>query len=180
VLAIEIPLSEHLNEKTREFVTVESFKLELEHSLVSLSKWESKFEKSFLSKEDKTPEEIYWYITAMTLTPNVPPEIFNRLTETNVAEIKEYVSATMTATWFPEDANKKPAKEVITAELIYYWMITLNIPVEFENWHLNRLFTLIEVFNRKNAPQKKMNKASLASYQRNLNAERKAKLGTSG
>lgn len=179
MLTIVVPMSEHLNEKTKEFVVVDSVKLELEHSLVSMSKWESFFEKPFLTKEEKTPEEIFWYIRAMTLTPNVPQGVFNNLTDELVAEINGYVSASMTATTFKAEPNR-PSRETITSELIYYWMITANIPVQFENWHLNRLFTLIEVCNRKNTPAKKMSRQTAARQQRDLNAQRRAEMGTSG
>lgn len=179
MLTVIVPLSESVNNK-REFVVVDGFKLEMEHSLVSLSKWESNFEKPFLTKEMKTPEEIFWYIEAMTLTPNVPEDVFKRLSQKNVEEINEYIGAKRTATWFPKNPNAKQSTETITSELIYYWMIAHNIPVEFENWHINRLFTLIEVCNRKNSPPKKMGRASMIQQRAALNAQRKAQMGSTG
>lgn len=180
MLTLIIGGTESLNKETREFVIVGGFKLELEHSLVSLSKWESNFEKPFLSKEEKTPEELYWYIKAMTLTSDVPDEIYGKLTTENVVTINEYLSAKRTATWFPPDPNAKQSRETITSELIYYWMIVLNIPVQFENWNINRLFTLVEVCNRKNSSPKKMSKASMAQQRANLNAQRRAQTGSTG
>jgi hypothetical protein len=180
VLIIEVPMSEGFNESTQEFV-VKSFKLELEHSLVSLSKWESFFEKPFLGKEEKTPEETFWYIKeAMTLTPDVPPEVFARLTEDNVVAIDKYISAKMSATWFAEKKQQKHSRDVITAEVIYHWMITHNIWLECENWHLNRLLTLIRVCIEKNTQPKKMSKAEMLAQQRKLNAQRRSQFGSSG
>ena len=180
MLTIKVLGDEYYDEEKSEFVNPVRFILELEHSLVSLSKWESKWEKPFLGREEKTTEEALDYIRQMTLTPNVPPEIYHALSEKNMEEINEYISAKMTATWFREDNQKSTSREIITAELIYYWMITLNIPFECENWHLNRLFTLIQVCNRKNQPPKKMSRRDLINRNRELNAARKQQFGTSG
>ena len=182
MLTIIVPLEEGYNDATRKFVVAKSFKLEMEHSLATLSKWESFFEKPFLGQDEKTFEETIWYIKeAMTITPDVPPEFFSRLTDQNVDEINKYIAAKMTATWFAEREQKKRSKDVVTAEVIYSWMVSLNIPfVPCEDWHLNRLLTLIRVCNERNTPPKKMSKAEALARQRQLNAQRRSQFGSNG
>lgn len=180
MLTIMVPGVEHFNEKSQEFVTRGDVVLELEHSLVSLSKWESIFEKPFLSSKDKTGEEVIGYVKAMTLTPEVPEETFYKLSDENLKAINNYIDAKMTATWFHEAPGAPQSRDVITAELIYYWMIVFQIPFECERWHLNRLFTLIRICNIKQAKPKKMSRAEIAARNRELNAQRKTQLGTRG
>jgi hypothetical protein len=179
VLKIVVPGIELYDEGRQEFTHAEGFTLELEHSLVSLSKWESIFEAPFLGPDKKSTEEVMAYVEAMLLTPNVPKESIYRLSQENFDEINKYIDAKMTATWF-NDKSAAKSNETITAELIYYWMISFNIPFECQYWHLNRLFTLIKVFNVKNSPQKKMSKRDIAVKNRELNAQRRAQLGTKG
>lgn len=183
MLVIEVVLQEGYDEQQGKFVVTESFKLEMEHSLASMSKWESFFEKPFLGrseKDEKTVEEIMWYVQAMTLTPDVPPEVYAKLSKENIEAIDRYISASMTATTFREATNQKQSREIITAELIYYWMISLNIWIECENWHLNRLLALIRVCNIKNAPPKKMSKSEMLAQRRALNNQRREQMKTRG
>lgn len=180
MLTISIPLSESFDEAKNEFVVSEGFVLELEHSLASLSRWESKFEKPFLGKGEKTTEEVKWYVRAMTLTADVPSDMYERLSPDNMEQINNYINAKMTATTIREIGPQRPSFEIITAEIIYYWMVSLQIPFECENWHLNRLITLVRVCNEKNKPAKKMNRRDAAARQRELNSQRRAQLGTRG
>lgn len=180
MLIIKVPGIELFNEETQEFYVLEGVELELEHSLVSLSKWESLFEKPFLTNETKTDYEIIEYIKAMIVTPNIDPQIFDRLTPNNFADINKYIESKMSATTFRDNINAKKNREIVTAELIYYWMITFNIPFECQHWHLNRLFTLIRIFSIKNSKPEKLSRRELIARNRQLNAQRRAELGTRG
>lgn len=161
------------------FVLTNVVKLELEHSLAALSKWEQKYKLPFLSS-DKSREQLEDYVRMMCLTPNIPPEVFQRLDESHYETINEYIADPMTATWFGKDPNERPAQKIITAEVIYYWMSALNIWIEAENWHLNRLITLVRVINAENSPKKPMSKADQARQQRELNARRRQEMQNRG
>lgn len=181
MLTIKILVDESFNEATNEFVSNE-VQLELEHSLASLSKWESFWEKPFLTDDQKTVEETVAYIKDMVLTEDVPDWVFDRLTDDHLRQVNDYLSKKMTATWFNERANKERNTQVITSELLYSWMVAHRIPFECQHWHLNRLLTLIKVCNENNTPedQKKMNPSDMLAERRRLNAERRKQFGTKG
>ena len=180
MLRITVPTMDLWDEDKEEFITLNERTLQLEHSLVSMSKWEAKWCKPFLSKDEKTDEEAIDYIKCMTLTQNVDPEIYGRLTADNIKQINEYIKAPMTATTFSDDKKGKNNREIITSEIIYHWMIALNIPPEYRKWHLNRLLALIKVCDIKNQPPKKMSKRDIMSRNASLNAARRRQLNTKG
>lgn len=181
MLRITIPAVEKYDEGRQEFIYTKEQTLQLEHSLISLSKWEAKWCKPFLSKDGMSVEETIDYIKCMTVTPNVHPDVYTCITDAHIQQVSEYINAPMTATWFSENKGMgKGSQEAVTSELIYYWMIALQVPFECEKWHLNRLLTLIKVCNIKNAPPKKMSKRELMNHNRNLNARRRSQLNTRG
>lgn len=180
MLQITIPSCEYWDEATNTFINKKSQTLQLEHSLVSLSKWESKWKKAFLTKQDKTIEETIDYVRCMTITQGVDPEVYSRLTDENIRDINAYISDSMTATFFYEEETNRPNREIVTSELIYYWMIALGIPFECKKWHLNRLLTLIKVCNIKNQPPKKRSKTEIMRRNAALNAARKKRLNSNG
>jgi hypothetical protein len=180
MLTIVVLGVEMFDDESQEFTTKDDVTLELEHSLVSLSKWESRHEKPFLGKTEKTSDEVLDYIKCMVLTPNVPDQVFSKFSEENYTQINDYIEAKMTATWFNEVPGAPKSRDVITAELVYYWMVVFQIPFECETWHLNRLFTLIRICNVKQSKPKKMSRSEIAARNRELNAQRRAQLGTSG
>lgn len=180
MLQIVIPEGELWDESKQEFIKIHEQTLQLEHSLVSLAKWESKWCKIFLSKEEKTFEETIDYVKCMTITQNVNPLVYTNLTKENLDLINNYIAAPMTATTFSEDRNGRPSRERVSAEVIYHWMIALNIPFDCQKWHLNRLLTLIRVCNIKNQPPKKMSKRDALTRNASLNAARRKRLNSSG
>ena len=179
MLKIIIPSLDLYDEEKNLFTKSKEYELQLEHSLVSLSKWEAKWHKPFLTKENKTTKETIDYIRCMTISQNVDPIAYDLITKDLIDIITEYIDDPMTATTFRKE--KAPTnKEIITSEVIYYWMISFNIPFECQKWHLNRLLTLINVCNIKNQSPKKMSKKELANHYRSLNDSRKAQLNTKG
>ena len=180
MLQITIPSIELWDESKEEYVYMKERTLQLEHSLVSLSKWESKWCKSFISNKNITEEETMDYIRCMTLTQNVPKEVYDYMPDSIIEQITAYINKHMTAKYFSKIDNSKSSREPITSELIYYWMIALNIPFECQKWHLNRLLTLIRVCTIKNTPPKKMSKRAVMSRNSALNAARRQQLGSRG
>lgn len=180
MLQVTIPASEYFDEKTGEFSSIRETTLQLEHSLVSVSKWESKWCKPFLGPNEKTTEECIDYVRCMTITQHVDPTVYQFLTQKNFQEINAYIEAPMTATTFSERENKRFSREVVTAEIIYYWMVALNIPFECQKWHLNKLIALVRVCNIKNTPQKKMSRREVTERNRALNEARRKKMHSNG
>lgn len=177
MLQITIPAMNDLwDERNQQFLSIKETTIQLEHSLLSISKWESKWNKSFINTKDKTEDELIDYIKCMTITKNVDPNIYVCLTAENIQEIVNYINAPMTATTIRDTG--KSNHEIVTSELIYYWMISLNIPVKFEKWHLNRLITLIRVCSIKNQPAKKMSRGEIMQRNAALNAARKKRWNT--
>lgn len=179
MLKITIPEREMFDEATQEFIKTKEYTLQLEHSLVSLSKWEAKWRVPFLSKEKKTIEQTIDYVRCMTITQNIDPVVYNGLTNENLDAINKYIEDPMTATTF----SKRPigsSGEIVTSELIYYWMIALNIPMECQRWHLNRLLTLVKVCNIKNEPGKKMSRNEIMNRNSALNAARRKAMHSKG
>ena len=181
MLDLIIPATEKFDETKLVFINYKEQKLCLEHSLISLSKWESKWKKPFLSDKKKTPVETLDYIRCMTLTQNVNPDVYLNLSEDNISEVLDYIKDPMTATTIHYyKPQKKKTREVITSELIYYWMLTYNIPFECQKWHLNRLLKLIEVCSAKSDTSKKMSRAEILEQNRSLNEQRRKQFNTKG
>lgn len=180
MLQITIPGQELFDEEKEEFITEVGKTITMEHSLISLSKWEEKWHKPFFSEKEKTTEETLDYFRCMTLTPNVDKDTYDHLTSKNIEEIKTYIDDPMTATTFSKQENSKFNREIITAEIIYYWMISLQIPIEFQKWHLNKLMTLIRVCNVKNQPPKKRSRRDILSSNAAINAARRKQMNTKG
>lgn len=183
MLRIVVPATEYWDETNQEFVYGKEQTLQLEHSLVSISNWESKWHKAFLGKQPKTQEESTDYVRCMTITQNVDQKVYSRLTNAHMQKINEYISAPMTAVYRPKESNKgggSGGRDTVTAEVIYYWMISYGIPFDCQKWHLNRLLSLIYVCNLKNTPAKKRNSKEMMQQRAALNAARKAQLNSNG
>lgn len=181
MLQLVVPLTpEYWDEEKEVFIEPKTTVLQLEHSLISLSKWESKWCKAFLSKKEPTEEEILDYIKCMVITPNVKPEVYDHLTKDNINAIVKYINAPMTATTVRDNNRSKINNEIVTSELIYHWMIELQIPFECQKWHLNRLITLIKVRVAKTTKPKPMSKAVIMRNNAALNAARRKQLNSKG
>ena len=184
MLEIVVPETEFFDDVKQEFYTVSAQTIQLEHSLISISKWESKWRKPFLANTgNRTVEESIDYIKCMALSRSVPPEAYLALTQENVDTVADYINQSQTATWFNEAPGVKKSStssQVVTSELIYYWMITYNIPAEYQKWPLSRLIALIRICETKSRPPQKMSKADVRAQMRKLNEQRRAEYGTRG
>lgn len=185
MITIKIPDREYYNEDTNEFISVKGPVLTMEHSLLSIRKWESKWHQPFMGKKEPTFEQMLDYFRCMTITPkDVGIEVFHGLSAENVAELKAYIGDSMTATTFHTYPGKKKGKasgpSIITAEVVYGWMFQNGIPLECEKWHFNQLMTLIRVCAQQGGVNPKMSKKDILAQNKALNEARKAKLGTRG
>jgi hypothetical protein len=180
MLTLEIPAMSLFDESTQEFIETDRVVLKLEHSLAAISKWEAKWKKPFLSKAGMTEEETVDYIRCMSLSKDVPQEIYKCLPNSVLLSVREYIEDPMTASWISEKGPKKRNTQTVTSELIYYWMIANNIPMKCETWHLNRLIMLIRICGAENQPKKKTNKKDMIAERKALNASRKAQANTKG
>lgn len=182
MLSLTITRPKMLNDETYEFIEGKTWVIQCEHSLVSLRKWEAKYHKPFLTKGEKTWGETVDYIRCMTITQHVPEEAYQWISAENISEVNSYMEDPMTATWFgkePEGKGKINGRQV-TAELIYHWMIALNIPQEYQKWHLNQLLTLIKVCNEENKPPKKRSQKELIAQYAEQNESRRRKFNSKG
>lgn len=180
MLQICVPGIEFWDEENEEFTSGPETIISLEHSLISISKWESKWHRPFLGKQQPKGEELIDYIKCMTITPNVKDDVYKRLTRDNIDDILNYINDPMTATTIHERDGGRRSFEIVTSELIYYWMVALQIPFECQKWHINRLMILIRVCSIKNQPDKKMSKRSTMQQNAALNAARRKKLHSRG
>lgn len=179
MLKITVPATE-LFDGVGNFINTKEQTLQLEHSLVSLSKWEAKWHKPYLSRKPMTFEETIDYIRCMTLTQNVDPNVYKAITPANIKTVTEYIDASMTATTFSNTKKKGGGRKIVTSEVIYYWMISYGIPFECQKWHLNRLLTLINVCNAEGSPPRKLSRAEVAAQYKALNAARRKQWNTRG
>lgn len=180
MLQLTIPEIECYDEENNEFIKIPEQILQLEHSLISISKWESKWHIPFLTKDKKTLEQTIDYIRCMTINKRVDPRIYDVLPPESLSEINEYIENPMTATWFNDGDNNDRSREIITSEILYYQMLKTGIPFECERWHINRLITLIRVYSEKEAPKKKMSPNEIRMRNAELNAKRRAQMKSKG
>ncbi len=179
MLKVVIPANQLWDEGREEFITIKEQTLQLEHSLLSLSKWEETWKKPFLKKESRTQEESNDYVRCMTITQNVDPSVYEYIPSDIMSQINDYILDDKTATTFSRE-DGAPNRSIYTSERIYHMMIALGIPFECQKWHLNRLITLIHVCNIENSPKKKLRGKDLAARNKSLNAKRRQSLNTSG
>lgn len=181
MLIVTIPKTEYFDPRKNEFIYTEEVTLSLEHSLVSIAKWESKWKKPFMDrKNNKTREETIDYIRCMTVNKGIDKSVYARIPNSVITAVQNYIDDPMTATWFAEDKNKRPNHEIVTAETIYYLMVANGIPFECQKWHLNRLLTLIRVCQLKSEPRRNMSRKEEMATRKALNAQRRARHNSRG
>lgn len=186
MLTITIPDREYYDPVKEEFGKIKGATLRMEHSLISISKWEAKWKKPFLVKDPpKTEEESFDYFMCMCVDRSIDPDAIRYgLTPNLINQINAYMGDPYTATTFSSDGPEgKPDRSIITSEIIYWSMIQHNIPIEFEKWNLNRLLTLIKVCNIKQAEAdpkygkgKKLSKSALYAKHNRINEMNKARM----
>lgn len=180
MLTITIDEEEIYDSEKNLFMTLPKTTFSIEHSLLSISKWESRWKKPYLSENKKTDEEFLDYIRCMTITPNINKDVYKRIKNKNLKIIHEYIDDPMTATTFKQSESGQYASKIVTSEVIYYWMINFNIPIECQKWHLNRLLTLIRICSIKNNPPKKMSRKEIYSQNTAINAKRRSIINSLG
>lgn len=181
MLTLEIGGEEYYDEKQNLFITSKKYKLQLEHSLLSISRWESKWEVAFLSDKEKTREQSIDYIRCMTVRGANDPDVYNYITPEHIELVNDYIGAKMTATTITKRGPKRGGKKIITSEVVYFWMTQYGIPFDpCEKWHFSRLLMLIEVASAESGPQQKMSMKERLAQNRAINNARKAKLNTRG
>lgn len=180
MLRIEIGGSEYYDEVENRIIKIPAKVACLEHSLRSIAKWESKWNVPFLSNKEKTREQSIDYIRCMETTGRTDLSFIDYITQEQINQISEYINANMTATTINRRGSKRQSREIVTAEIVYFWMIQYEIPSEYDKWHFNRLLTLIEVCSIKSGPQQKMGHKEQMAQQRALNEARRAQYKTRG
>lgn len=176
MIEIVVPATTLFDERTNQFHKTKETTLQLEHSLLSLSKWEAKWQTPFLTDEPHSEEKSLDYFRCMTINRGVDPLVYRAIKPAQFAAIKAYISSPQTATTVNKiEQPSNGHKQVLTSELIYYYMIAYNIPFECEKWHLNRLIMLIRICDVKNQPQKKMSNADFARIKAERRKARKRK-----
>lgn len=179
MLDIIIPATEQFDERTMQFVETKEQKLTLEHSLISISKWEAKWKISYIDTKDKTRDQRLDYIRCMSLKGDISDDVLYSIAPQEMQKINNYINDSMSAT-VVKNTGGSASNQFTTSELIYSWMVGYQIPVEFEKWHLSRLLTLIKVISEENKPKKKMTPSEIAARNKALNAKNRAKYHSRG
>ena len=183
-IVVTVPKSEVYDEENDIFYEIKNeVTLVMEHNLIAISRWESKFHKPYLTKDTKTNEEILYYLECMTITKGVESYVYRCIPKSELLRITEYINDPMTGTTVRESpyAKKQGKEEIQSAELLYYYMFKLGIPKECENWHLNRLMTLMKVYGAKDEkPDGKASRSELIARNRAINARNRSKYHSKG